>query len=97
VTAVAKQTKRPTRAQKIAEAERAAAQPTPPLKFLIMMTGDFPQVEPGLKGEDEAESRAWLQQEVIEAIEVAMKPFEAQGIRLDQFRMRVEKPEDFPL
>lgn len=95
MTAVTKQPGRKTRAQKIAEA--AAAEQAPPMKFLVMITGDFPQVEPGLAGEDEAESRLALQQELIEAIEAAMKPFWAQGIRPDNLRMRVERAEDFPL
>ena len=92
---VTKNPKRRTRAEKIAAA--AIAPEPPPMKFLIMMTGEFPQVEPGLQGEDESESRLALQQEVIEAIEAAMKPFEAQGIQTDILRMRVEKAEDFPL
>jgi len=78
---------------------KEAAAPVPPMKFLIMMTGEFPDVEPGLSpgSDEEKESRALLQADVIEAIEAAMKPFQGQGIRLDSLHMRVEKSEEFPL
>jgi len=96
VSAVARQPGRKTRSQKIAEALAELDTPTPPMKFLIMMTGEFPQMERGEKIGD-PDPRGELQHAIISAIEEAIKPFEERGVRLESFRMRVEKAEDFPI